>query len=332
MTSSIIHIGLDISKRFLDLDLPNSSASLPYDPKGCKTLIARLRALKASVEVICEATGGWEHQIVAALHEANIPVSVVNPRQVRDYARSMGKLAKTDKIDKQILTAFGKVVLPRPTPPPTALQAEISAWVTRRQQLRGMLAAEQCRMMPGLPKAVAKSITASIAQLTKELEAITAQLAKLIEEDAQLAAGKERLCCFQGVGFVTAAVILGHLPELGKVDNNQIAALAGLAPFNNDSGPRRGLRHISGGRHSVRSAIYMAAFNASRCNPVLKPFYDRLRAKGKAFKVAIIAVARKLLIALNTAFANPRFTPLITTPECSPRTPAAASGAGFGGA
>lgn len=331
MTSPITYIGLDISKRFLDLDLPNSSASIAYDPKGCKTLIARLCALKASLQVICEATGGWEHQIVAALHEANIPVSVVNPRQVRDYARSMGKLAKTDKIDKGVLTAFGKVVQPRLTPRPSALQAEMSAWVTRRQQLQAMLAAEECRVMPGLPKAVAKSIAASIAHMSKELESITAQLAKLIKEDARMNAAKERLCAFQGVGFVTAAVILGHLPELGKVDNTQIAALAGLAPFNNDSGPRRGLRHIAGGRHSVRSALYMAAFNACRCNPILKPFYDRLRANGKSFKVAIIAVARKLLTALNTAFKNPAFTPIIA-PKCSPRTPAAASGAGFGGA
>ncbi len=331
MTPPIIHVGLDISKSFLDLDLPNSSASLPYDPKGCKTLIARLRAINAPVQVICEATGGWEYQIVAALHEADIPVSVVNPRQVRDYARSMGKLAKTDKIDKRILTAFGKVLQPRPTPAPSVLQAEISAWVTRRQQLQAMLAAEECRVMPGLPKAVAKSIATSIAFIAKELERTTERLAQLIEEDAQLAAAKERLCAFQGVGFVTAAVILGHLPELGKVDNNQIAALAGLAPFNNDSGPRRGLRHIAGGRHSVRSALYMAAFNAYRCNPILKPFYARLRTKGKAFKVAIIAVARKLLTALNTAFANPDFI-LVTMPQCSPRTPAAASGAGFGGA
>jgi len=331
MTSPIIHVGLDISKRFLDLDLPNSSASIPYDPKGCKTLIARLLALKTPLQVICEATGGWEHQIVAALHEADIPVSVVNPRQVRDYARSMGKLAKTDKIDKKVLSAFGKAVQPRLTPRPSALHAEISAWVTRRQQLQAMLAAEECRVMPGLPKAVAKNIAASIAHLSKELEKVTIQITQLIKKDADLTAAKERLCAFQGVGPVTAAVLLGHLPELGKVDNNQIAALAGLAPFNNDSGPRRGFRHIAGGRHSVRSALYMAAFNAYRRNPVLKPFYERLRAKGKSFKVALIAVARKLLTALNTAFKNPDFT-LVTAPIGSPRTPAAASGAGFGGA
>ncbi len=313
MNPSSIHVGLDISKSFLDLDLPHSSASIPYDPKGCRTLIQRLLALKAPAHVVCEATGGWEQPIVNALHDANILVSVVNPPQVRDYARSMGKLAKTDKIDKAILSSFGSVAKPRPTPRPPALQVEIGAWVTRRHQLQMALCAEECRLMPGLPKAILKSISASIARLSKEIHAIGKKLSNLIKADAQMAKAQERMCAFHGVGPISAAVLLGHLPELGKVGDNQIAALAGLAPFNNDSGPRRGLRHIAGGRRTVRAALYMAAFNAYRHNPVLKPFYERLRAKGKAFKVAIIAVARKLLTALNAAFRNPDFT-LISSP------------------
>jgi transposase len=310
MSSSIIHIGLDISKDFLDLDLPNSPLPIAHTPVGCKLLLSRLEALPGPTQIICEATGGWEHSIVAALHSANIAVSVVNPRQVRDFARATGKLAKTDKIDKQVLTAFGKAVRPGLTPPPPACQVRLAAWVTRREQLQIMLNAELCRTMPGLPKAVEKNIKASIAHLQKELKKVIREIDELIKENAEIAAIHQRLVAFQGVGPATAAVLMGHLPELGKVEDTSIAALAGLAPFNHDSGPRRGQRHITGGRASVRKALYMAAFSASRHNPVLKPFYQRLRAKGKPFKVAIIAVARKLLIALNAALKKPNFVPL----------------------
>ena len=228
---------------------------------------------------------------------------------MRDFARGRGQRAKTDAIDAQVLAAFGAANAPAATLAPTAEQAELSAWVTRREQLQTMLVAERARLIPGLPKAVARDLADSAAGLEKHLAQVVARLAALLAESAALAAKAARLGLIKGVGPGTAATLLGHLPELGTLGRGQIAALAGLAPFADDSGPRRGTRHIAGGRASVRSALYMAAFNACRCNPLLKAFYQRLRAAGKPFKVALIATARKLLCILNTLLQNPRFIP-----------------------
>jgi len=305
------YIGLDVAKRSLDVDLLGSPLHLAHDGAGCKTLVAKLRALPHPVHVVCEATGGWERPVVGALHAAGITVSVVNPRQVRDYARGIGKLAKTDKIDAKVLSAFGASVKDlHPTSPPQAQQSELAAWVTRREQLQSMLQAEVRRQIPGMPKPVAKHLQASIARLQKELKSVAQKMAKIIEANESMAAAAKRLQAFQGVGPGTAATLLGHLPELGTLEDNAIAALIGVAPINNDSGPKTGKRFIRGGRSSVRSALYMAAVCACRCNPVLKHFYKRLRDKGKPFKVALIATARKLLIALNTALKNPQFQPV----------------------
>ena len=308
MNQTLVHAGLDIAKATLDLHLQGQAWSYPHDPPGCAALLARLQ-IGAPVQVICEATGGWERPIVAALHAAGQPVSVVNPRQVRDFARGRGRRAKTDRIDAQMLAEFGAANTPAPTPAPSAAQAELSAWVTRREQLAAMLRAERARQIPGLPKPVAKDLAASIARLEKQLAKIVAHLAATIATTPELAAKSTRLCALQGVGPGTAATLLGHLPELGTLTGAAIAALAGLAPFNDDSGPRKGQRHIAGGRTSVRCALYMAAFNAIRYNPILKPFYERLRAAGKPFKVALIATARKLLTTLNTLLQNPHFIP-----------------------
>lgn len=312
MSMPIIHVGLDVAKKSLDADLCGSALHLSYDPGGCQKLLTRLLALPGQIHVICEATGGWERSVVAALHAAAIPVSVVNPRQVRNYARASGRLAKTDQIDAQVLSAFGQAIQPRPTAPPAPVQAQVEAWVTRREQLQWMLNAELCRQMPGLPKAVAVHLAKSIAHLQKELKKVVATISTLIAGDPKMKVAAVRLQSFQGVGPGTVAVLLGHLPELGTVADNSIAALAGLAPLNNDSGPRRGQRHIAGGRASVRTALYMAAFNAIRYNPILRPFYQRLRANGKPFKVALIATARKLLTALNTALQDPNFAPTLS--------------------
>ena len=309
MTTILVHAGLDIAKATLDLHLQGQAASFAHDPPGCAAVLARLRAAGAPVQVICEATGGWERPIVAALHAAGQALSVVNPRQVRDFARGRGQRAKTDRIDAQMLAEFGAANTPAATPAPSAAQAELAAWVTRRAQLQAMLCAERTRQIPGLPKPVAKDLAASVARLEKHLAKVTAHLAAMLAATPELAAKSTRLCTIQGVGPGTAATLLGHLPELGTLTGQTIAALAGLAPFNDDSGPRKGQRHIAGGRASVRSALYMAAFNAIRYNPILKPFYKRLRAAGKPFKVALIATARKLLTTLNTLLQNPHFIP-----------------------
>ena len=309
MNPLLVHAGLDIAKATLDLHLQGQSLTFAHDPAGCAALVVRLRALSAPVQVVCEATGGWERPVVAALHAAQIALTITNPRQVRDFARGRGRRAKTDRIDAQMLAEFGAANLPEPTPAPSAAQAELAAWVTRREQLQAMLSAETTRQIPGLPKAVARDLAAAIVRLQKQLAKVTVRLAALLAATPELAAKAARLCSIQGVGPGTAATLLGHLPELGTREGRTLAALAGLAPFNDDSGPRRGQRHIAGGRASVRSALYMAAFNAIRYNPVLKPFYERLRAAGKPFKVALIATARKLLTTLNTLLQNPHLTP-----------------------
>ena len=309
MNQTYVYAGLDIAKATLDLHLQGGAWSFPHDPPGCAALIARLQSLGVPVQVICEATGGWERPVVAALHAAGQPVSVVNPRQVRDFARGRGRRAKTDRIDAQMLAEFGAANTPAPTAAPSAEQAELSAWVTRREQIQAMLRAERTRQIPGLPKPVAKDLAASILRLEKQLARITTQLAALLAATAELAHKAVRICTIQGVGPGTAATLLGHLPELGTLSGQAIASLAGLAPFNDDSGPRKGVRRIAGGRTSVRCALYMAAFNAIRYNPVLKPFYQRLRAAGKPFKVALIATARKLLTTLNTLLQKPFFIP-----------------------
>lgn len=309
MTTTLVHAGLDIAKATLDLHLQGQSLSFAHDPPGCAALIARLHALGAPVLVVCEATGGWERPIVAALHAAQIALTITNPRQVRDFARGRGQRAKTDRIDARMLAEFGAANTPAPTPAPSAAQAGLAAWVTRREQVQAMLCAERGRQIPGLPGAVAKDLAASIARLEKHLAKIIAHLAAALAATPEITAKAARLCSIQGVGPGSAATLLGHLPEWGTLTRGTIAALAGLAPFNDDSGPRKGQRHIAGGRACVRSALYMAAFNAIRCNPILKPFYQRLRAAGKPFKVALIATARKLLTTLNTALQKPSFIP-----------------------
>jgi transposase len=309
MNQTLVYIGLDIAKSTLDLHARDQAYTFAHDAAGCAALIALLHAGKTPCHVVCEATGGWERPIVLALQAAQIAVSIVNPRQVRDFARGTGRRAKTDRIDARVLAEFGAVIRPIATPPPSPAQTELAAWVNRREQLQAMLVAEVARQIPGLPESIAHDLQRSITYFQKRLSKVVAHLASLLKATPEIAAKAARLCAFQGVGPGTAASLLGLLPELGQVSDTAIAALAGLAPFNEDSGPRKGQRHIAGGRVTVRCALYMAAFNAIRCNPVLKPFYERLRSTGKPFKVALIATARKLLTALNTSLKNPQFIP-----------------------
>ena len=299
------HAGLDIARATLDLHFQGQSARFAHDAPSCAALISRLQAFGAPVHVIREATGGWERPVCGP--------PLRGPRTFHHQPTPGARLcpgprprAKTDAIDARMLAAFGAANAPAATPAPTAAQAEWSAWVTRREQLQTMLTIERGRLIPGLPKAVAKELAASVAALEKRLAKIVASVAALLAHDEMLAAKAARLCLLKGVGPGTAATLLGHLPELGRLGRGQIAALAGLAPFADDSGPRRGQRHIAGGRASVRRALYMAAFNACRANPILKAFYQRLRAAGKPFKVALIATARKLL---TTLLQNPHFIP-----------------------
>jgi transposase len=308
MPTAPVHLGADISKPTIDLfvggwALPRTIANTSA---GHQCFLKSLRRLPVPVHVVCEATGIYHQGFVAALHQAGIPVSVVNPRQVRDFARSRNQLAKTDAIDARILAEYGRSAQPAPTPRPDPQLVRLQQLVARRGQLVGDRAAERNRQgeQPMLPREILASLQRNLRHLDREIDKIEGLINQLVEQAPALRERVRLLVQVQGVGHRTAVAVLATMPELGTLSENQTAALAGLAPFNRDSGAFRGTRSIRGGRLSVRGALYMAAFSASQNNPVLKPFYQRLRAKGKAHNLALVAVMRKLLIHLNRLLKN----------------------------
>jgi transposase len=248
--------------------------------------------------VVVEATGGWERPVVAALTAAGVPVAVVNPRFVRDFARSLGQLAKTDRLDARVLAQYGACVRPPVRPQPDAATEALAALLTRRRQLTAMLVAEQNHRRLA-PENLRPAIDRHLALLRADRDDLTRQITAQIAADPAWREEAARLRSVKGVGPVTAATLLAELPELGQLSRRQVAALVGVAPIARDRRKRRGARHCWGGRASVRQVLYMAAVTASRHNPVLHAFYERLRAAGKPAKVALIAVARKLLVILN---------------------------------
>jgi transposase len=250
------------------------------------------------VLVVLEATGGFERRVVGALAAAGLPVVVINPRQVRDFARATGTLAKTDRIDASILARFAEAVRPTPKPLPDPEIRALQAIVARRRQLLGMLAAENNRLSSA-PKAVAKRIKAHIRWLQKELSRTEGDLETAIESSPALGENEALLRSVPGVGPVLASTLLAGVPELGTLTHKRVAALVGVAPLNRDSGTLRGHRSVWGGRAEVRGALYMGALVAARRNPVVKEFYERLLAAGKPKKVALVACMRKLLSILN---------------------------------
>ncbi|MBI5800640.1 MAG: IS110 family transposase [Verrucomicrobia bacterium] len=302
-----VYAGLDIAKASLQLHLQSKSYDLPNTPEGHAQLIKRLAAIPGG-HVICEATGGYERAVVAALHAAALPVSVLNPARVRQFARASGELAKTDPIDAAMLTAFGQAFTPQPTPPRTVTEIKLAALVTRRAQLIEMRVAEAQRADTCADADLCKLFTAWLAHLEKQITKVEALVEALLKEQTPLAAQVQRLDDIMGVGRLTAVMVLATLPELGTLNRRQAAALAGLCPYNRDSGQWAGKRCISGGRAEVRRALYMAALSASRSNHLLKPFYDRLIAAGKPAKVALIAVMRKLVVLMNHLLKNLNFS------------------------
>ena len=298
---------MDIAKASLQLHLQSKSFDLPNTPSGHAQLLKRLAAIPG-VHVICEATGGYERAVVAALHAARIPVSVLNPARVRQFARASGELAKTDPIDAAMLTAFGRAFMPAPTEPRTAVEIKLAALVTRRLQLIELRVAEEQRAATCADPALRKLFTPWLAQMEKQISKVEALIEELLKEHAPLAGQVQRLDDIMGVGRLTAVMAMATMPELGTLNRRQAAALAGLCPYNRDSGQWAGKRCISGGRLEVRRALYMAALSASRCNPLLKAFYDRLIAAGKPVKVALTAVMRKLIVLMNHLLKNPNFS------------------------
>lgn len=303
----LTYLGLDIAKLTLDLSPHPALTSRQFanDAAGHRHLLGQLRRLPGPVQIICEATGGYEHHLLAALHQAHVPVTRLNPRPVRDFARAQGRLAKTDRIDAAVLAEYGRVFAPAPTPARTPVQQRLAALVARRQELLCLLTQERSRAEHHHDPFVARLARRLTTTLARHLAQIEAQITALEQGDATLAGQVQRLTAIQGVGQRTAWLLLAALPELGTLARGQAAALAGLAPYNHDSGPQRGQRHIAHGRALARSALYMAALVAARCNPVLRPLYQRLRACGKPAKVALVALMRKLVELANLLLKSP---------------------------
>lgn len=295
-----VHVGVDVSKARLDVHLDPTGQTLSVDntPAGIRSLLATLQTLNVKL-VLVEATGRYERRLAADLLDASIPVTVVNPRQARDFAKSLGKLAKTDKIDARILAQFAKLGhhrLAEKTPENLAL---LDQRVTRRRQVVAMLAAEKTRLEQLDDKLAIRTIKKVMRVLDQQREDLDRDIARMIESDDDCRNRAQILDSVPGVGPDTANQLVVDLPELGKLNRQEIAALVGVAPMNCDSGSLRGQRHIRGGRADVRTTLYMAAYNAMRCNPTVRAFAERLKKAGKPFKVVATACMRKLLSILN---------------------------------
>ena len=262
--------------------------------------MAKWRCPTKACLVVIEATGRYEKAVALALVDAGYLVSVVNPRQVRDFAKALGILAKTDRIDARVIARFGEQVRPRALAQMHEKQDELDQLVTRRRQLIASRTAEKNRTGTVTAKVVRKSLQKIVDQLSKEIRRIDSEISRLIKSDEEWKGRSELLQSAPGVGEVTATTLIAEVPELGQLNRQKISALVGVAPFNRDSGQFRGRRTIFGGRRAVRSALYMAALAARRCNPVIREFADRLEAQGKLPKVILVACMRKLLVILNS--------------------------------
>lgn len=294
-----IYVGIDVSKAYLDVYFhPTGQAiKVSNDKTGLKELVGSLSKQPIKL-VILEATGGYEKFIARELEKVHFPVSVINPRQARDFAKALGQLAKTDKIDGRILALFAEKIGPTPRPLKTLEQQALSDLKARRKQLVDMVTMEKNRLDKANPS-IQKGIKKTIKFLQKELKSMDEKLSQAIKEDPTLSQKNELLRSVKGVGPVLSATLLADLPELGTLNHKKISALVGVAPFNRDSGTFVGGRTVWGGRSSVRATLYMAALVATKNNPQIKVFYERLCKAGKVKKVALTACMHKLLMIMN---------------------------------
>ena len=308
MNAQGLVVGIDVSKDWLDVALGSESLRVVNDADGINELVGRMRDAGAQL-VVMEATGGYETQAATAIAGAGLRLAVVNPRQVRDFAKAMGRLAKNDRIDAHVIAAFGQAVDPQIVRLPDEETLELQGLIARRSQLVGMRVQESNRLtlMKG---AMRKQIKAHIAWLDKAIDEVNTDLTARLRTSAAWREKDELYRSMKGVGPITSGTLMASLPELGTLDRRSIAALVGVAPFNRDSGAFRGRRTIWGGRAQVRHIVYMAATAAVRSNPVIKDFYERLIARGKPHKVAMVACMRKMLTILNAmARTNTPWTP-----------------------
>jgi len=304
MMTTPVHVGVDIAKGTFAVRLLNRNLTHANTPEGHAAFIT---VLPAGAHVLCEATGGYERALVQALHRAGIAVSVLNPRQVRDFARATGRLGKTDRIDAQLLADYGASLRPQADPAPTAAQLRLAALVSARQDLLEMLRAEAGRAEHLELPVLKRQHASRVRLLEKQLAALDRELAESLASEPELEAKAARLQSVDGVGPVLAHTVLGLMPELGQIGGRQAAALAGVAPFASDSGEHKGRRRIAGGRPAVRRVLYMAAVCASQHNRILRAYYLSLLSRGKPAKLALTAVMRKLIVLLNRLLSDPLF-------------------------
>jgi transposase len=297
--SGEVYVGIDVAKEKVDVAVRPTGESWEAnnDEKGRKKLVRRLRKLSPTL-IVMEATGGYETELALALTQASLPVRIVNPRQVRDFAKGKGLLAKTDRLDAGILAEYAETYRPQARPMPDAEAREMAALLSRRRQLMDMRTAEKNRLEQARGQ-IRKRILAHLTWLESEIERIEKDLDEGIRKSPLYLDRHERITSVPGVGNQTALSLILNVPELGTLDRKQIAALVGVAPFNRDSGKRRGKKSIWGGRAQVRAVLYMAAVVASRHNQVMRAFYKKLLAAGKPKKLALTACMRKILTILN---------------------------------
>jgi transposase len=296
--TATVYVGIDIAKATIQVHREGSQAELANAPAALGKLCKELQSFPA-IHVVCEATGGYEQGLVGALHKAKIPVSVVNPAQVRAAARACGQRAKTDRIDAAMLTDYGQRYQPKPTPQASRVQEQLVALTQWLKQLVQSQMLTKSQAEHHQDRFVKQQHQALLDYYQSQIKAVEQRLEALLEKDQALRQRVEALDAIEGVGSRTALLVLAHMPELGQLNRQQVAALAGLAPWTRDSGTMKGMRCIGGGRLEVRLALYMPALTAARRNPLLSALYQRLIAKGKPGKVALTAVMRKLLVYMN---------------------------------
>jgi transposase len=301
MKEAVVYCGIDVSRDHLDVALAEQRWRVCNTKAGIRQLVQRLKDFAHAVHVICEPSGGYEQELLRSLQSNKVLVSLVPANRVRQFARAGGTLAKTDRIDSDVLVRFGQALKPSATPPLPEYLLRLRELDRQRDHLSRLLVAEKnrlaqlsCAQLRRLGRSLIEKIQNQIAILDQHIET-------LISQNEALRAKAKKLTSFSGVGKRTAAMLLAQMPELGRLNRRHVASLAGVAPFNRESGTMHGRRCIFGGRHHLRSRLYMAALSAARHNSILTPFYQRLLAAGKPPKVALIAVMRKLLIALNSA-------------------------------
>ncbi len=300
-----IYVGVDVAKGHLDIHHLEQDSQIPNTEK---TILRWLKKLPPEAVLVCESSGGYEALLLSLAHAKGHPIIRVNARQVRDFARAKGLRAKTDRIDARLLTEFARTFEPNPLALPDPLQQELSALVRHRARLLVQITQNENMAETISDKQLLAVISKTIAFLQKQVEHLQTLMALKLDRSPALAAKVQRLQEVRGIGSLTATTLVALMPELGELSDPQAASLAGVAPFNRDSGQHRGRRLIAGGRKNVRTALYMAALVASRHNPILKALYLRLLANGKAKKLALTVLMRKLIILANRLLKNPHFT------------------------